>query len=92
MMIAGQKSPDLLSVSQEMSPATRISRSSKQHIGEVNVPLNTIFSGTSGFPHNKRFADKKDANRNDNCEATKQFAKLRFNINIEAAKKTEMLK
>ena len=54
--------------------------------------MNTFYTGTSSFPHYKRFADNRDAFRNDNCEATKQFAKLRFNIDIEASKKTNMMK
>ena len=54
--------------------------------------MNTLYSGTSGFVHYKRFADNRDAHRNENVEATKQFAKLRFNIGIESSKKTTMMK
>ena len=61
------------------------------HSGE-GTKLNAFFSGTSSFPMQKRFADMRGATVKGQQEAAKEFAKLRFNIGIEAAKKTEMLK
>ena len=58
----------------------------------VNGTLNSIYNGTSCFAHHKRFADNKNALHTEAVEQTKQFARLRFNIGIEAAKQTEIMK
>lgn len=54
--------------------------------------MGKFFTGTSSFPMQKRFADMKEATLQEHRTATQQFAKIRFNIGIEAAKKTDMMK
>ena len=51
-----------------------------------------IFSGTSGFSLQKRLADQLTQKRRGMADTMGVLAKMRFNINIEKAKRNEMEK
>ena len=51
-----------------------------------------IFSGTSGFSLQKRLADHLDQPRNTCKEQTNHLAKMNFNINMEKAKRSDLIK
>jgi len=51
-----------------------------------------LFSGTGTFVTQKRLTDKKEQPRRERLQAANALAKLRFNIGLEKAKRTEILK
>ena len=51
-----------------------------------------IFTGTSGFSLQKRYADQRNKPLREAAEATNQLARMRFNIGIEKNKKLELEK
>ena len=51
-----------------------------------------LFTGTGNFLAQKHFLEQKDMGRRENADATHQFAKMRFNISLERAKKAELEK
>ena len=51
-----------------------------------------LFTGTGNFLAQKHFLEQKDMGRRENADATNQFAKMRFNISLERAKKAELEK
>ena len=51
-----------------------------------------LFSGTGNFLAQKMHYESKDNCRRENADATNQFAKMRFNISLEKAKKAELEK
>lgn len=52
----------------------------------------SLFSGTGTFAVQKRFTEERDMPRKERLQAANTLAKLRFNIGLEKAKKTEILK
>ena len=49
-----------------------------------------IFSGSSGFNAQMKLIQKKNMSLRTNAEAANQIAKMRFNIGIEKARKSEL--
>ena len=57
---------------------------------QKNKSNQMLFSGTGGFLAQKLLHEKKDMTRKECADATNQFAKMRFNIGLEKAKRTEL--
>ncbi len=61
--------------------------------GERSSKMNAmLFSGTGAFSMQQRMAIEKDAGKRERIEATNQLARMRLNIHIEKAKRTDLEK